>query len=76
MLRSLFKNEVAKVEIDKKEFLGSFANFIDRGVTLFFTGKIPFLWRVKQWLRGILQADCVQNVYAGPHGFYEVVLVS
>ena len=36
-------DEVAKVEIDKKEFLGSFANFIDGGVILFFTGKIPFL---------------------------------
>ena len=69
-------DEVAKVEIDKKEFLGSFANFIDRGVILFFTGKIPFLWRVKQWLRGILQADCVQDVYAGPRGFYEVILIS
>ena len=30
-------DEVAKVEIDK-EFLGSFVNFIDRGVILFFTG--------------------------------------
>ena len=40
------EDEVAKVEIEKKEFLGSFANFIDRGVILFFTGKIPFLWRV------------------------------
>ena len=68
-------DEVAKVEIDKKEFLGSFANFIDRGVILFFTGKIPFLWRVKQWLRGILQADYVQDVYVGPHGLYNVVLV-
>ena len=61
-------DEVVMVEIDK-EFLGSFANLIDRGVILFFTGKIPFLWRVKQWLRGILQADCVQDVYAGPLAF-------
>ena len=33
-------DEVTKVEIDNKEFLGSFANFIDRGIILFFMGKI------------------------------------
>ena len=36
-------DEVVKVEIDNKEFLGSFANFRDKGVILFFTRKIPFL---------------------------------
>ena len=30
---------MAKVEIDNKEFLGSFANFFDRGVILFFRGR-------------------------------------
>ena len=47
-------DEVVKVKIDCKEFLGSFVNFFDTGVILFFMGKNPFLWRVKQWLHGNL----------------------
>ena len=75
MLRSFVDHEVVKVKIDNKEFLGSFANFFDRGVILF-TGKISFLWRVKQRLHGALAAHCVQEVYANSHGFCEVLLVS
>ena len=53
----------------------SFANLFARGVILFFTRKMPLLCFVFV-LCGILQADCVQDVYVGPRGFYEVVLVA
>ena len=68
-------DEMAKVEIDNKKSLGSFANLFDKGPILFFTRNIHFLWMVKQRLRGVLQADYVQDVYVGPHGLYNVVLV-
>ena len=68
--------DIFKVEVDTKEYLSSFSAFYDRGVILFFTGKIPALHWVKQWLRGVLHADCVEDVYVGPRGFYEVVLNS
>ena len=44
---------------------------------MFFTGKIPFLPWVKQSVQNVIHhGDCVENIYAGSHGFYEVVLQS
>ena len=41
-------DDMIKVEIDNKEFLGPFANFFNRGFILFFMGKIPSIWKVNQ----------------------------
>ena len=39
--------DIFKVEVDTKEYLSSFSAFYDRGVILFFTGKILALHWVK-----------------------------
>ena len=69
-------DDVIKVEVDTKEYLRSFSDFYDKGVIMFFTGRIPYLSWIKQWLRNVMNIDCVEDVYAGPRGFYEVVLRS
>ena len=76
MVQECEEDETFNIEIDTKEFLKSFENFYDKAVIMFFTGKIPTPSWVRQWLRNVMQEDCVEDIYVGPRGFYEVMLLS
>ncbi len=52
-------DDVIKVEVDTKEYLRSFSDFYDKGVIMFFTGRIPYLSWIKQWLPNVMNTDCV-----------------
>ena len=68
--------DVHDVDVDAKVVLQSFDVFYDRAVILFFTGKLPYINWIKQWLNTIVSPNCVENIYAGPRGFYDVVFRS
>ena len=68
--------DVHDVDVDAKAVLQSFDVFYDRAVILFFTGKLPYFSWIKQWLNTIVSPNCVENIYAGPRGFYDVVFRS
>ena len=68
--------DVHDVDVDAKAVLQSFDVFYDRAVILFFTGKLPYINWIKQWLNTIVSPNCVENIYAGPQGFYDVVFRS
>ena len=69
-------DDVHDVDVDAKAVLQSFDVFYDRAVILFFTGKLPYISWIKQWLNTIVSPNCVENIYAGPRGFYDVVFRS
>ena len=58
------------VEVD---ILKAFSMFHDRGIICFFTGKIPLVDWVRQWLNGMVGRNTVEDVYKGPRGFFEVI---
>ena len=68
--------DVHVMDVDAKAVLQSFDVFYDRAVILFFTGKLPYINWIKQWLSTIMSPNCVENIYAGPCGFYDVVFRS
>ena len=68
--------DVHDVEVDAKIVLQSFDVFYDDAVILFFTGKLPYINWIKQWLNTIVSPICVEKIYAGPQGFYHVVFRS
>ena len=57
------------MEVDAKAVLQSFDVFYDRAVILFFTGKLPYINWIKQWLNTIVSPNCAKNICAGPQGF-------
>ena len=68
--------DVQDVEIDAKVVWQSFDVFYDRAVILFFIRKLPYINWIKQWLNTIVSPNCVENIYAEPQGFYDVVFCS
>ena len=74
--KECINEEVHDVDVDAKAVLQSFDVFYDRAVILFFTGKLPYINWIKQWLNTIVSPNCVENIYAGPRGFYDVVFRS
>ena len=67
--------DVHDVDVDAKAVLQSFDVFYDRVVILFFIGKLPYINWIKQWWNTIMSPNYVENIYAGPRGFYDVVFV-
>ena len=76
MKQSCIDEDVHDVDVDAKAVLQSFDVFYDRAVILFFTGKLPYHNWIKQWLNTIVSSNCIENIYAGPRGFYDVVFRS
>ncbi len=74
--RDCTDEDVKDVDIDTKSVLQSFDVFYDRAVILFFTGKLPLVSWIKQWLNTMLVPNCVEQVHVGPRGFFDVVFRS
>ena len=55
------------VDVHAKAVLQSFDVFYDRAVILFFTGKLPYINWIKQWLNTIVSPNCVEKIYMQDH---------
>ena len=64
------------VEVDAKAVFQSFDVLYDRAAILFITRKLTYVNWIKLWLNTIVSPNCVENIYAGPRGFYDVVFRS
>ena len=74
--KECINEDVHDVEADAKAVLQSFDVFYDRMIILFFSGKLPYINLIKQWMNTIMSQNCVENIYAEPRGFYDVVFHS
>ena len=70
------EEDVVEVVMETKSMLATFDKFYDRGVILYFTSKLPLVSWIKQWLNSFIMPNCVEDVYVGPRGFYDVVFRS
>ena len=66
-------DDIVEVELPRKDILKAFSMFHDRGIICFFTGKIPLVDWVRQWLNVMVGRNTVEDVYKGPRGFFEVI---
>ena len=66
-------DDIVEVEMPRKDILKAFSMFHDRGIICFFTGKIPIIEWVRQWLNAMVGRNSVEDVYKGPRGFFEVI---
>ena len=70
------EEDVVEVVMETNSMLATFDRFYDRGVILYFTSKLPLVSWIKQWLNSFIMPNCVEDVYVGPRGFYDVVFRS
>ena len=73
MVANIEEDEIVEVEMPRREILKAFSMFHERGIICFFTGKIPLVHWVAQWLNAMVGGNNVEHVYKGPRGFFEVV---
>ena len=73
MVANIEEDEIVEVEMPRREILKAFSMFHERGIICFFTGKIPLVHWVAQWLNAMVGRNSVEDVYKGPRGFFEVV---
>ena len=70
------EEDVVEMVIVTKSMLTTFDKFYDRGVILYFTIKLPLVSWIKLWLNSFVMHNCVEDVYVGRIGFYDVVFLS
>ena len=73
VLANAESEDIVEVELPRKDILKAFSMFHDRGIICFFTGKIPIIDWVRQWLNAMVGRNSVEDVYKGPRGFFEVI---
>ncbi|MCO5602437.1 hypothetical protein L7F22_056569 [Adiantum nelumboides] len=67
------ENDVLEVTMDTPRVLQVLAAFHEKAAIFFFTGRLPPMHRIRQWLNFLLQSDAVDEIFDGPRGFFEIM---
>ncbi|MCO5555945.1 hypothetical protein L7F22_009489 [Adiantum nelumboides] len=67
------ENDVLEVTMDTPRVLQVLTAFHEKAAIFFFTGRLPPMHRIRQWLNFLLQSDAIDEIFDGPRGFFEIM---
>lgn len=65
--------EIVEACLDASQVLEQLVAFHDWATVFFFTGRAPMMGWIRSWMVDLLQEDVVEDIFDGPHGFYEIL---
>ncbi|MCO5582025.1 hypothetical protein L7F22_035915 [Adiantum nelumboides] len=67
------EEDVLEVSMDTPRVLQLLAAFYEKAAIFFFTGRLPPMHFIRNWLNSLLQSDVVDEIFDVSRGFFEIM---